>query len=408
VKDANQSLMKLPDLNAVKRVLIIRLSSIGDVVHALPVSSALGESFPHLELTWIVEETAADVVQGNPYLKDVIVVPRKKWKEAQPSPKLWGDYFALLQDLRRRKFDVTLDLQGYGKSALMAWATGAPYRLGWWKMQDGAHLVSKPIPRNPESLHRVEWFLDVARALGANPSPVTFPLVIPDSARQKSTAMLKYIGIEPNTPYAIINPATGDQLRRWGSENYARVVRLLAEQHRMSVVLIGSSKDIELCNDVAERATKGMLGENFGVSAPCVLAGKTTVIESAAMLDTATIVICSDTGAAHIAAALGTPVVGIYAPTDPAHAGPYGQLDTVVSHYDYCARECTTRICAVPLPQTVPADLNTAAQMPNPGTPAFPVSHCLYSITPEMVMAQVSERLETSQNAADPRSLMVQ
>jgi ADP-heptose:LPS heptosyltransferase len=95
---------RLPDLRAVRRVLIIRLSSIGDVVHALPVSAALGEAFPHLELTWIVEESAADVVSGNPYLHDVIVVPRERWKRGRKSPHIWREYLGFLRMLGERRF----------------------------------------------------------------------------------------------------------------------------------------------------------------------------------------------------------------------------------------------------------------------------------------------------------------
>jgi heptosyltransferase I len=383
-------IISLPDLNAVKRVLIIRLSSIGDVVHALPVSAALGKSFPHLELTWIVEDMAADVVQGNPYLHDVIVVPRQKWKAARRSPRLWGDYVRFLGDLRRRKFDVTLDLQGYGKSALMAWATGAPYRLGWWKMQDGAHFVSRPLPKQPDSLHRVDWFLDVPRALGAIASPAEFPLIIPNSARQRTAALLRENRIDSTQSYAVMNPATGDILRRWGAENYARVIRLIWQEHRLPTVLIGSGRDVELCEETARRAASFMPDEAM----PRVLAGKTSVSELAALLETAAVVICSDTGAAHIAAALGTLVVGIYGPTDPAHAGPYGQLEWVVSEFGHCPAACTTRVCSLPLPAVMPADLDTAETIPNPGLPIFPASHCLYAITPERVAAQVSARLQ--------------
>src|SRR5262245_55151213 len=157
----------LPDLRALRRVLIIRLSSIGDVIHALPVSAALGEAFPHLELTWIVEESAADVVRDNPYLHDVIVVPRERWKRGRKSPDIWREYLGFLRMLRERRFEVSLDLQGYAKSGLMAWAAAAPYRLGWWKQQDMAGMISRPLPHRPESIHRVDWFLDVARALGA-------------------------------------------------------------------------------------------------------------------------------------------------------------------------------------------------------------------------------------------------
>src|SRR5580700_6267247 len=109
------SLTPLPDLNRVERVLIIRLSSIGDVAHALPVAAALKDSFPHLELTWIVEEMSADIVSGSPCLNSVIVIPRNRWKKQGrlTSPIVWREYCLLLRTIRRGRFDVALDLQGY-------------------------------------------------------------------------------------------------------------------------------------------------------------------------------------------------------------------------------------------------------------------------------------------------------
>src|SRR5689334_1746909 len=173
------SVRSLPDLRHVSRVLIIRLSAIGDVVHALPLASALKDSYPHLEITWLVEEIPADVVLGNPDLANVIVLPRSRWKRGRAnSPTVWREYFAFLADIRRRRFDLTIDVQGYAKSALIALASGAHYRLGWWRLRDGANLVSQAVPRRPQSVHRVDWFLDVARELGVDNPQVRFPLQI--------------------------------------------------------------------------------------------------------------------------------------------------------------------------------------------------------------------------------------
>src|ERR1041385_1708149 len=101
------AVFSLPDLHNVRRLLIIRLSSIGDVVHALPVSAALGEAFPQMEITWLVEEMSADIVTGNPYLNEVLVVPRSRWKQGRlRSPQVWREYLGFLGALRRRRFEV--------------------------------------------------------------------------------------------------------------------------------------------------------------------------------------------------------------------------------------------------------------------------------------------------------------
>src|SRR3954454_13375745 len=129
------SLRFLPDLTRVERVLIIRMSAIGDVIHALPLASALKRAYPHLKISWLVEEIPAEVVLGNPDLDQVFVIPRSRWKRGRMySPRVWREYLSFLGVLRSARFDVTIDLQGYAKSALFACATGAHYRLGWWRL----------------------------------------------------------------------------------------------------------------------------------------------------------------------------------------------------------------------------------------------------------------------------------
>jgi heptosyltransferase I len=377
---------RLPDLRAVRRVLIIRLSSIGDVVHALPVSAALGEAFPHLELTWIVEESAADVVAGNPYLHDVIVVPRERWKRGRKSPHIWREYLGFLRMLRERHFEVSLDLQGYAKSGLMAWAARAPHRLGWWKLHDIAGLVSRPLPHRPESVHRVDWFLDVARALGAEPETARFPLLTPPEAFAQAKETLCRGGIDPNAPYVVVNAATGDKMRRWGTEPYAQLITLLAQRYGLPSVLIGSRRDIPLCEEITQRV--GMQTWPEGVPPPLILAGQTNLKELSALLQGCAAQVCGDTGSAHIAAAVDCPTICVYGPSDPAHAGPWGQEANVLSGRSLCQSGCSLerQCCAVPLP-------------PAAASGSLSIAHCLRSISPETVADRVGQTL----HALSPR-----
>lgn len=379
--------LALPDLRAARRLLIIRLSSIGDVVHAIPLSAALGEAFPHLEITWLVEEMSADIVTGNPYLKEVIVVPRGRWKQGRlRSPRVWREYLAFLADLRRRRFDVSLDIQGHSKSGLMALAAGAPHRLGWWRLRDGSQFASRPLPRRPESVHRVDWFLDVARTLGAEPMTVRFPLAIPEASRAQAAALLRSVGIAPPARYAVLNPATGDHNRRWGARAYAELAVALAERHGLPSVLIGSGKDRTLCAEILALA-----GERH--PAPVSLAGQTDLKQLAAVLEGSAIHICGDTGSAHIAAALGRPVVATFGPTDPAHAGPRGQLDRVLARRDLCFPDCPGRC------RSIERHSGGAQAIGDQGEPiprlssAEAIAPCLRAITPAEVLARVEQVL---------------
>ncbi len=336
--------VSMPDLRTARRLLIIRLSSIGDVVHALPVSAALGEAFPNLEISWAVEAMSADIVTGNPYLKEVIVAPRPNRRQNGGSAQGWREYGAFLGELRRRKFDVTLDLQGRAKSGVMAFAAGAPARFGWSELREGSEIISKRLPRRPESLHRVDWFLDVARAFGANPAAVKFPLTIPGAARARAKELLRQAGMDPAKPYAVLNAATGNQVRRWGAERFAEIVVKSGQRHNLPSALIGSEKDAALNREIL-----GLAAQSAGVSGlnATDLAGKTGLKELAALLESCAVHLCGDTGSAHIAAALGAPVIGLYGPTDVFHAGPYGQAANVLTHRELCGANCSGKGCGL-------------------------------------------------------------
>ena len=389
---------RLPDMNKVRRVLIIRGSAIGDVLHATPLAAALKQSFGHLEITWITEEICGDVVSGNPYLHDVIVQPRSRWKQGRKrSPRIWAEYLGFLRQLRARHYDVTIDLQGYAKSAILALAANAPYRLGWWRMRDGADLVSRPLPRLPASVHRVDWFLDVARALGADASTPTFALDIPPAARVHIEELLRQNGLAPDQPYAVLNRAAGDATRRWSEADYARVAWELAQKYGLPCVLVGvrddSAGNKQIQSGYAElaHAESGANRSGRRVLPPIDIAGQTDLKQLFALLDRCALQISGDTGSLHIADALNRPVVGLFGSSDPAHAGPWGQMNNVVSRHALCRPDCSLRRCAYN------ADVNTdfgkaaGKRGANSGTAeTTPMAHCMAAITVDDVMRKVS------------------
>jgi heptosyltransferase-1 len=367
----------LPSLANVERLLIIRLSSIGDVVHAIPVSAAIGEAYPHIKMTWLIEEMSAPIVEGNPYVHETIVIPRARWKkERLRSPAVWREYLAFLANLRRQRFDLSLDLHGFAKSGLYALGAQARYRYGWWWLREGSALASRSIPHRPESLHRVEWFLDVPRAFGIQPGKVKFPLHIPDTAYAAAQSLRSSFGIEPGGKFVIMNPAAGDRPRRWGAQRYADLAVAIHRRFYLPTVLIGSGKDVRICDRIIELASAG------GCSAVYNAAGKTDLKVLAALLSTCTLQICGDTGSAHIGSAVGTPTIGLYGPTDPAHAGPWGQLDKVVVAGVRCNAGCGNLCSRIEAP---------AALTDYPEDRA--ITGCMESITVEQVMSRVERTL---------------
>jgi heptosyltransferase-1 len=318
-----------PEMRQVERVLIVKLSSIGDVVHALPVSAALGDAFPHLKLSWVVEERAAPMVHGNPYLHEVLVLA-DDWHRRPLSRAGLGRFGALRRALRARRFDVAIDLQGLSRSAWLAWATGARYRFGCDWLRELAPLLVRRVRRR-KSVHIVDQLLDVARFLGAPVTRVRFPLHIPEADEASSRDLLASAGIAPEEPFLAINPTEGGYGRKgWGRQNLVALLRALACDGPVPAVLLGGVEDRELGDAIVAQVQPP----------PGNLIGRTSLKQLAAVLRRATVHLSADTGSAHIAAALGTPVVSIFGRTNPARLAPYGQAEHVLHHREQCAIAC--------------------------------------------------------------------
>lgn len=328
------------DMRRLERVAIVKLSSIGDVVHALPVSAVLKRSFPHLQVTWITEERCAEMVTGNPYVHDVLTIPGKAWRHGMWSPRVWREVRQMVDLLRAHRFQMTIDLQGLLKSAVVAWLTGAPTRIGYHWQREGAWLFNRVVPKEPTSVHVVQEYLDVARFLGAETEPVEFPLYIPPEADERVRLLLQGEGISSADGFISINPSAGRAFKRWRIERWAELITLIDQRHHLPVVLVGSKADRPLAEDIRART-----------SVPFVdTVGKTNLKELSAILRRSLLHICGDTGSAHISAALGTPVIGLYGPTNHLRTSPYGQEHRIITHKDRCP------VCNSPKPRREHSD----------------------------------------------------
>jgi heptosyltransferase-1 len=317
-------------MRAVKRLLIVKLSSIGDVVHALPVSAALGDAYPHLEISWIVEQMSAPMVQGNPYLKEVIVLPQE-WRKNRLSANSLRVFGKLRRELRAREFDVAIDLQGLSKSAIVAWASGAKYRYGYDWLRELAPWLEVHVPRRPQSVHVIDQFLDVARFLGAPVAEVKFPLQIPVDEADSARTMLREVGIVPEKPFLVVNPSSGGGGNKgWGANRFAALLDEAADDPGIPVVLVGGKGDLDVAGEIHRLAK----------NPPVSLVGRTNLKQLAALLRDCAAHLCGDTGSAHVAAALGTPVVSIFGRSNPARLAPYGQEKFAIHHRDQCAAVC--------------------------------------------------------------------
>ncbi len=357
-----------PDLNGLNRVLIVKLSAMGDVIHALPVSAALKTAFPHLELGWAVQAGFAPLVEGNPFLAFVHTLPPLKPNRLL-SFSSRREYLASLKAIRDVEYDLVLDLQGLTKSAVVALGSRARYRLGYHWLRELAKAVETPLPRREGSVHIVDQYLDTAFFLGANVDRVTFPMASEPEVSREIGGLLTEGGLREGERFLSVNPASARALKQWGAGKFARVMDAVERKSGVKTVLVTSDRKV-----AAEVAAEAVL--------PFIdLSGQTTLKGLREILKRSAVHLCGDTGSAHLAAALGVPTVTLVGPTDPDRIGPYGQRENVLSHKSVCSPKCRWHHCA------------------------FPQARCLAEISEAEVAFRIGTLLETEKERSHVYSL---
>lgn len=283
------------------RVLISRLSSLGDVVCTLPVASAIKSSYPDSEITWLVDKRFKAVVRS------CSAVDRIEEARFTASRSSWP--------LLNEPFDIALDMQGLLKSALPIGFCRARRKLGYHWRREGAALFSRAVIPDPSSLQVVDQYVDVARAVGAQADRAEFNLVpqAEDLAHVRGKLEEDRLG-----SFVAINPGAGWSTKKWPVENWISLCSALQREGR-KVVIIGGNSDTEI--EASKAITEGAGGW------PVSWVGSTTIGQLIATLSLCDAHIGGDTGSSHISAALGKPCVGLYSITNPKRSCPYGQIE---------------------------------------------------------------------------------
>lgn len=337
-----------------KNILVVKLSAIGDVIHALPVSKAIKDTFPQAHLGWVVEPPAYDILAGNPYIDEIIIFEKKKFKTKAGFCQNIGTF---RRRLRETKWDAVLDLQGLFKSAVIAFLCGAKVRLGTCNMREGSWLVSKPVRGAQAGGHIVERYLDVARALGCQVGKVVFPLADIAADRDAAQNIMKQAGLDTAKRYVLFMVGANWPNKRWPIRHYAALADWLCDRQMIPVVAGGGAIDEDMASGIAAAAKNVLIN----------IVGQTTLPQLAAVIRRASLVLGGDTGPVHLAAGLQRPVVMVMGPTDANRNGPYGQTENAIEAERIC-RYCWKRVC--------PQGLD-----------------CLACITPEMVEEKISALL---------------
>lgn len=335
---------------------MIRLGAVGDVVRTLPAVSALRAAYPGAHLTWLVEQASASVLEGQPWLDEVLLFPRERLRDSlrRVRPRVFAATLsAFLRELRERRFELVLDFHGILKSGLLAWASGAPLRAGYDAPfgREGAWLFANARARlAPARVSRFDRNAGLLRFLGVRAEPAAQPLRVPAEALARAEQAL---GGGPAP--AAIHPGTSDATphKRYTVEGYAAVARGLLEREGIPCVVTRGPARGDLA--FAEAVVKAAHG------AARLAPPTPNLRDLAALFAVCRLYLGSDTGPLHVASLVGTPVVQILGPTDPLENEPWPgtpmrQVRVPVA-CSPCRRGCAAATCM----RVVPAELVLAA-----------------------------------------------
>ena len=313
-------------------ILIVKLSAIGDVIHALPVSYALRKKYPTAHITWVVEPTAYEIVKHNPCVDEVILFQKKAFKTFKGFKQNFKPFYKLLH---RRKYDISIDLQGLFKSMAVVLTANAKKKIGYVDMREGSNLISKAIKGPHFNGHIVDRYLDTVKYLGCDTDNIIFPLKNTAEEINYVNNLLMDNKINDNTPFIVFAVGTNWVNKCWSTKNFAILSDLLSE-HSIKTVLIGFGKNDE---QKALEITRQNTSNNI-----VNLVGKTSLMQTAALIKKAKAVVGGDTGNLHLAAALNIPAIMLMGPTDPNRNGPYKQMHNVILAGHDCDG-CWKRTC---------------------------------------------------------------
>ncbi len=310
---------------SLKNILIIKPSSLGDIVLALPALTALRKSFPDAMISWFVRPEFAQLLENHPHLTEIIPFDRKFLGKAWFHPHAFGSLLSLIRRLRRSKFDAVIDLQGLFRTASLGWLTSCKKRFGMADARELAHIFyTHKVPQNRDCIHVVDYYLKIIRSAGASDVAVQFVLPQDSRAADSISRLLAAHGIAHDN-YAVLVPGSAHEDKRWPVGRFAALADKISSQFGLSLIAVGTAPEASIVERLKSLANVPLTN----------LAGQTSLSELIALLSAARLVISNDTGPGHIAAALSTPLVLMFSWSNPARIAPYGRPECMVAREPY-------------------------------------------------------------------------
>jgi lipopolysaccharide heptosyltransferase I len=321
--------------HAYERILIVKLSAIGDIIHTLPAVAALRRAYPEAWLAWLVEKAGASLLRGNPDLDELITVDTRAWRRNWWMGLRHAWY--VTRHLRRASFDLCIDFQGLMKSGVFAYLSGAPRRLGLprQRCREPLSAVFSNIhgPLSDPRHHIVDQLLELLHPLGVATPERRFTIPLSEADEHFAERAWRELGLRSEVPVVVLYPGAAWETKRWGALNFARLNDALIRRFQVRTLLAWGPGEEPLIQRVVRAAAY----------TPAI-APATTLLQLAALIAHGRVFVGGDTGPLHLAAAVGTPTVALFGPSDPRRNGPYG-LEHVILQRPLLCSNCYQHTC---------------------------------------------------------------
>lgn len=314
-----------------RRILIIKPSSLGDIVHALPVLHALRRKFPSAQIDWLVSKPFAPLLQNHPDLNNLLIFDRRRFGSMVGSPRITAEFARFARDLRATGYDLVIDLQGLLRTGFLSWVSGAPVRAGFRHAREMAPICyTHFLDDSDPDMHAVDRNYLVAGLVGLEPDVPAADLALNDTDRRSAEQLLAAAHVRPG--FLALAPGARWETKVWPAERFSQTITELQALGSPHCVLLGGPDELDLCTRIAEDCPRP----------PVNLAGKTDLRTLCAVLNQAGAVLCLDSGVLHLAVALGRPLLCLTGPTNPRRTGPWRRLHDVL-RLDLACSPCYLR-----------------------------------------------------------------
>lgn len=318
----------------IKNILAIRLAYIGDVVLTIPALKPLADSFPGAKVSFLTSSRAEGVLENNPYIHELITYDAP-WFYPQKSLSVIRDYVRVIRLIRSKQFDMAVDFRGDLRNIMLViFPSGASRKVGY-DITGGGYLLDEIVPCTGKK-HKVQFHLDIVRALGANStSPDTMNLYPLLEDREKVLKLFRQLGIEQQDFLVGLHPGGRSRLKCWDITSYAEVANVLIERHNATMVITGGPDEARMGDKVLKLIKKRAVN----------LCGSLSLRQLQVLLQHVKIFITNDTAALHVASGANTPTVAIFGPSEVWDTGPLSTKNRVIMKNLECRAFCDTYRC---------------------------------------------------------------